>query len=114
MVYEVMFQGKAKLVSKKLDAPVIMSYQDPSMEAAQAEAIVENFRSLGYTSITHNGDRIFTFLDLTQLEIPPFWQFRFCQIEGQREMDHQAFELSGIDKIGIVAKGLKVKLCVPV
>ena len=112
-VCEVMFRGRAKLVSKKLDAPVVVSYQEPSIDNAQAEAIIENFRSLGYTSITHNGDRIFTFLDLSQLEIPPFWQFRFCQIEGQQEMDHRAFELSGIDKIGIVAKGLKVKLCVP-
>lgn len=113
LVHEVMFRGKAKLVSKKLDAPVVMSYKEPAMDPAHADAIVENFRSLGYTSITHSGDRVFTFLDLSQLEVPPFWQFRYCQIEGQQEMDHRAFELSGIEKIGIVAKGLKVKLCVP-
>jgi len=113
LVGEVMFRGKAKLVSKKLDAPVVMSYQEPAMDPAQADAIVESFRSLGYTSNTHSGDRIFTFLDLSQLELPPFWQFRYCQIEGQMEMDHRALELSGIDKIGIVAKGMRVKLRSP-
>jgi hypothetical protein len=113
LVQDVVFRGKAKLVEKKLDAPVVHSYQEPGKHPAQVDATVENFRSLGCTSITHSEDRIFTFLDLSQLDIPPYWQFRYCQIEGQQEMDHRAFEISGVDKIGIVTKGLRIKLCWP-
>jgi hypothetical protein len=110
LVSEVLFRGEAKLVSKHLGAPVIMSYQQPS-DSAQVDVIVENFRSLGYTSIAHSGNRVFTFIDLSQLEIPPFWLFRYCRIESEQEIDHQAFELSGIEKIRIAGKGLNVKLC---
>jgi len=72
--------------------------------------VVEDFRTIGHTSITHSGDRISTFIDLSQIEIPPYGQFQFVRVEAAHEVDHDAFEIYGIEKIKVVGTGLKVKV----
>jgi hypothetical protein len=66
--------------------------------------VVEGFRSIGHTSITHCGDRISTFIDLSQVEIPPYGQFQFVRVQAAQEVDHDAFEIYGIEKIKVVGR----------
>jgi len=44
--------------------------------------------TLGHTLITHSGERSSTFIDLSQVEIPPYGQFRFVTVEAAQEVDH--------------------------
>lgn len=104
-------EGRAELVAIKADAPVIQVYGEPKVPTNQREAVIEDFRTFGHTSITHSEDRISTFIDLSQLEIPPFAQFRFVNVESPYEVDHEAFEIFGIDKaVKIFGTGLNVKV----
>jgi hypothetical protein len=103
-------EGRAELVAIKADAPLVHAYGEPNRAATQHEAVVEDFRSIGRTSITHSGDLISTFIDLSQVEIPPYGQFRFIRVEAPQEVDHDAFEIYGIEKIKVVGTGLKVKV----
>jgi hypothetical protein len=103
-------EGRAELVAIKADAPLVRAYGEPNAAMAQREAVVENFRSIGRTSITHSRDRISTFVDLSQVEIPPYGQFRFIRVEAAQEVDHDAFELCGIEKIKVFGPGLNVKV----
>jgi len=103
-------EGCAELVAIKADAPLVHAYGEPNTTTTQREAVVEEFQSIGRTSITHSGERISTFIDLSQIEIPPYGQFRFVRVEAAHEMDHDAFEICGIGKIKVVGTGLKVKV----
>jgi hypothetical protein len=102
-------EGFAELVAIKADAPLVRAYGEPNIATTQREAVVEDFRNIDRTSIAHSGGRISTFIDLSQLEIPPYGQFRFVRVEGAQEVDHDAFEIYGIEKIKVVGTGLKVK-----
>lgn len=103
-------EGRAELVAIKADAPLVHAYGESNTAATQPEAVVEDFRSIGHTSITHSGERISTFIDLSQVEISPYGQFRFVRVEAPQEVDHDAFEIYGIEKIKVVGTGLKAKV----
>jgi hypothetical protein len=103
-------EGRAELVAIEADAPLVHAYGGPNAATTQCEAVVEDFRTIGHTSITHSGDRISTFIDLSQVEIPPYGQFQFVRVEAAQEVDHDAFEIYGIEKIKVVGTGLKVKV----
>ena len=90
--------GRAELVAIEADAPVVHAYGEPSTSSTQHEAVVQDFRSIGHTSITQIADRISTFIDLSQVEIPPFGQFRFVRVNADEELDHDAFEIFGIEE----------------
>ncbi|HWZ55299.1 MAG TPA: restriction endonuclease [Verrucomicrobiae bacterium] len=104
-------EGRAELVAIRADAPLVHAYGERNTATTQREAVVEDFLSIGRTSITHSGDRISTFIDLSQVEIPPYGQFQFVRVEAAQEMDHDAFEIYGIEKIKVVGRGLIVKIC---
>jgi hypothetical protein len=104
-------EGRAELVAINADAPLVRAYGEPNTPSTQREAVIEDFHSIGHTSITHSGDRISTFVDLSQFEIPPFGQFQFVNVEAAQEVDHDAFEIFGIDKaLRVFGTGLNVKV----
>jgi hypothetical protein len=105
------FHGKAQLISKEVISPAVFAYGIPDNSIAQRDAVVEKF-SLGETSIVHEASRISVFLDLSQVEMPPFCQFRFFRLVGQDEMDHEAIELAGLDKLRRVQGRMKdITIC---
>lgn len=110
-VLEVKFRGTACLIAKDIAPPVVFAYGEPKSDPEQREAIVEEFRSLGRTSIAHSGDRISTFLDLSQVEMPPFCQFRFFETAGEQETDHEAIEFYGLEKLWVTGKEMSVTIC---
>jgi hypothetical protein len=104
-------EGQAELVAIKPDAPVVHTYGEPNKSSTEREAVVEAFRSVGHTSITHCGDRVSTFIDLSQVQIPPYGQFRFVHVESEQEVDHDAFEIGGIEeKCKVFGSGLNLKV----
>jgi hypothetical protein len=63
---------------------------------------VEKF-PLGETSIIHDGGRISVLLDLSQIEMPPFCQFRFFRMSNQsgERMDVEQVELAGVQRLWV-------------
>jgi hypothetical protein len=110
-VLEVDFRGRARLLPINVAPPIVLGYGEPNQDSEDREAIVETYPSLGRTSISHNGSRIWAFLDLSQLEVPPFCQFRYFKLSGEQEMDHEAVELYGLEKLRVAGKGINVNLC---
>ena len=84
-----------------------------NLRFAAREAAVEDFPSLGNTSIIHGGDRISTFLDLSELTISPFCQFRFWRQGAGEELDHEILELQlgrNFEQLKVSGKGMNVRL----
>lgn len=106
-VLEVQFNGKAQLIAKEVTSTVV-AYGNPCNTALRREAFVERF-PLGETSIIHDTNRISILLDLSQVEVPPFCQFRFFRVDGQEEMDHDALELVGLKKVWVQGR-MKAKI----
>ena len=104
-------EGRAELVAIKADASIVHAYGEPNTSSTQPEAVIEDFRSIGHTSIAHHRDRISTFIDLSQVEIPPFGQFQFVHVEAAQSVDHDAFEIFGIDRaLKVFGTGPNVKV----
>src|ERR1700732_438424 len=99
-VVQVNFRGRARLIFKEFISPAVFGYGKPDEKSFQREATVETF-SLGGTSIIHDAGRISVCLDLSQVEMPPFCQFRSFRLAGEDEMDHEAIELVGLDKLRV-------------
>ena len=113
-VLEVEFTGKARLISQKLTSSVVYGYGEPNKDTGDQEATIQDFSSFGNTSISHSGNRISTFLDLSELVIPPFCQFRYWKQDAGVEMDHEVLEIQfgqKFEQLTVTGKGLKVNLC---
>lgn len=109
-VLEVGFRGKAALISKQVKSPAVFAYEDANHSSAQRGAMLEKF-SLGKTSIVHDASRISLFLDLSQVEMTPFCQFRYFRLESQDEMDHEAVELAGLETLWVKGGKMKISIC---
>jgi hypothetical protein len=112
-VLEVSFTGKARLIALDVAPSPVYAYGEPNKDFGQREAMIQAFSSLGKTSITHSESRIWTFLDLSELEIPPFCQFRFCRQDAGEELDHEAIEFQlgrHLEQLKVTGKDLKVNL----
>jgi len=113
LVLEAKVTGKARLIAQQVSPSVASGYGAPGQPFAAREAAVEAFPSLGNTSIIHSGDRISTFLDLSELTIPPFCQFRFWRQDAGEELDHEILELQlgrNFEQLKVSGKGLNVRL----
>jgi hypothetical protein len=109
-VCEVDFRGNAALTSKQISSPAVFAYGKPERDSMQQEITIEQF-SLGRSSILHAADRISVFLDVSQLEVPPFCQFRFFRLAGHDDVCHEAIELVGLEKLWVKGGKMKVNLC---
>jgi hypothetical protein len=111
-VLGVAFRGKARLLDMEVAPPVISGYGAPKKNSTQREVIIEDFVTLGKTSIAHEGDRISIFLDVSQVQTPPFCLFHSFCTNGEQEMEHDSLELYGLDKkLRVEGKGMTASIC---
>jgi hypothetical protein len=108
-VVEVIFEGRAHLVAHKIDSPVVRAYGAPGLGPNDREATIEDF-PLGDTSVVHDGTRVAVLLDISQVEMPPFCLFRFVEVSGQEEMDHEVFELVGVEKLWVPGGAIRINV----
>ena len=102
-VVEAVFKGSARLSSRDIPLRNVVAYGKPVDLPGQREVIVERF-PLGETSIIHSDDRISVLLDLSDMELPPFSQFRFFRLEGNNEVDYDRLEILGVEKLWVRGK----------
>lgn len=67
---------------------------------------------LGETSVVHGASKVSIILDVSALKMPPFCQFRFARVSGQEEIDVEAFELLGVEKLWVPGGRMKVRVAV--
>jgi hypothetical protein len=108
LVRQVRFRGKAALIAQDVVSPAVFAYGNPDDDPARREIKVENF-SLGRTSIIHDAERISIFLDVSQVEVGPCWQFRFFRVTGSDEVEHESLELVGVERL-LTVKACKMKV----
>jgi hypothetical protein len=108
LVRQVRFRGKAVLIAQDVVSPAVLAYGNPDDDPARREIKVENF-SLGRTSIIHDAQRISIFLDVSQVEVGPCWQFRFFRLTGNDEVEHESVELVGVERL-LAVKACKMKV----
>jgi hypothetical protein len=109
-VLEVDFRGNAALASREISSPAVLAYGDPKRDPMQREVTIEEF-SVGRTSILRDADRTSVFLDVSQLEVPPFCQFRFFRVAGRDNVHYDALELVGLDRLWVKGGKMKVNIC---
>jgi Restriction endonuclease len=107
------FRGKARLVSRDVISPEILSFGAPPSfsESRRAVAVVEKF-PLGETSIIHDERRISLLLDLSQVAMPPFCQFRFFRTSDKvrEKTDFEQVELAGLHKLRVPGGRVRVNI----
>jgi hypothetical protein len=108
-VLEVEFKGKAQLISKDVVSPAVVAYGYPNDTNPKREAVVEKY-CMGETTIIHDHDRIAIFLDLSQLNVPPFCQFRYFRVAGQQEMEHYKLEIAGLERVWVEGP-MRISIC---
>ena len=108
-VLEVDFRGKARFISKEVISSAVRAYEEADDNFMHRGVAVETF-ALGESSIVHDASRISVFLDISQVEMPPFCQFRFFRLAGEDEMDHEAIELVGLDKLWVHGR-MNINIC---
>jgi hypothetical protein len=109
-VIQVAFNGKVRLVSRNVFPKAVLAYGEPIEQAGVRQINLETFAA-GNSSIIRDADRVSIFLDLSQEEIPPLWQFRFFSTVGQEDVDHEALEIVGLEKLRVNPGRLNVKIC---
>jgi hypothetical protein len=106
-VQEIEVSGKASIEEIKLCVPETAGYGTPLDNAAKRTVIVQKY-NLGNTYIVHHNNSISLSLDLSKLEVPPYWQFRFVNVESDRMVNHECFEI--IEPLKIVMNVDKVNM----
>ncbi len=111
-VQEIEVSGKASIEEIELYVPETLGYGAPTEEPVERTAIVQKY-NLGNTCIIHHDESISVSLDLSKLEVPPYWQFRFVNVESDRVVNHECFEIietlntiMGVDKVNIGIDGI--------
>lgn len=111
-VQEIEVSGKASIKEIALYVPETLGYGAPFEDPAERTAIVQKY-NLGKTYIVHHNDSISISLDLSKLDVPPYWQFRFVNVESDRVVNHECFEIieplnmiMNVDKVNIGIYGV--------
>ena len=83
-------------------------------DVAKRTVIVQKY-DLGNTYIVHHNDSISLSLDLSKLDVPPYWQFRFVNVESELMVNHECFEIveplkiiMNIDKVNMGIHGVRL------
>jgi len=91
-------EGEIHLEEIQLDIPYHIAYGEPAEPSESRNVYVQKY-NFGETQIIHRGVDISVSLDLSKLDLPPYWQFRFVELDGGGLHNHECFELVGIDKL---------------
>jgi hypothetical protein len=108
-VKEIKVKGKAALEKIDLIVPMTLTYGIPRLDAKDRNIYIQKF-NLGQTDIVHHNGNISINLDLSKLEVPEFWQFRFMEVTGKNENYLETLEIIEPEKMNMEVKKCKVHL----
>lgn len=103
-------KGSARLEKIDLNVPLTLAYGSAEIGKEERNVYIQKF-DLGQTSVMHHDGKISTCLDLSKLDVPPYWQFRFLEVAGQHENYHESLEIIEPEKINIKVDKVIVGIC---
>ena len=108
-VKEIEVKGKIRLETINLNVPITLAYGAPNAKKEDRNVYVQKF-NLGQTDIVYHNNKISICLDLSKLDVPPFWQFRFFEVAGQKEYYHEKLEVIDPHNINMKIDKYKVSI----
>lgn len=98
VVQSVETKGVAHLENIMLTIPEYEAYGDPAESGVDRNVYIQKY-NMGETRVIHRGEDISVTLDLSKMELPPYWQFRYVELQGGGSHNHECFELISPEKI---------------
>lgn len=91
-------KGAFFLEEIQLTIPEHMAYGNPEDEGHLRDIYIQKY-NLGNTRVIHRGEDISVSIDLSQMDIPPYWQFRYIEMDGGGVHNHECLELVCPEKV---------------
>jgi hypothetical protein len=85
-------KGVAFVEEIKLAIPGHIAYGNPNDEGTDRCVFIQKY-NLGNTRVIHSGEDVSISLDLSELDVPPYWQFRYVELNGGGGYNIECFEL---------------------
>lgn len=108
-VLAVISRGKAHLEDMNLTIPEHAAYGDPSTFGAERDVYIQNY-NMGKTRVIHHEEDISISLDLSKLETPPYWQFRYMETKGSGTYNCESLELVSPEKVFMPIDKIKLTI----
>ena len=102
-------KGAFVLEEIKLTVPEYIAYGDPEDEGRLRDIYIQKY-NLGDTRVIHRGEDISVSIDLSKMDIPPYWQFRYIEMDGGGVHNHECLELVCPEKV--IMKVDKINLAI--
>ena len=83
-VKEIRAEGIAYLEEIKLQVPEVLAYGEPGAQSEERNVYIQNY-NLGETKVIYHDGRISLSIDLSKLDVPPYWQFRYLDVSSEFE-----------------------------
>ena len=97
-VQEIQSDGYASIEEIKLRVPEVFAYGKVKVESKERNVYIQKY-NLGDTKVIHHNGHIAISLDLSKLDIPPYWQFRYVEVLTNHENYCDSFEVVHPERI---------------
>ncbi len=97
-VQSVETKGIAHLEEVILTIPEHEAYGDPADYGVDRDVYIQKY-NMGETRVIHRGEDISVTLDLSKMELLPYWQFRYVELHGGGWHNNECFEMIGAENI---------------
>ena len=108
-VQSVETKGVAHLETIILAIPEHEAYGDPADSGVERDVYIQKY-NMGQTRVIHRGEDISVTLDLSKMELPPYWQFRYVELHGGGWHNHECFEMISPEKIIMKVDGINLSI----
>lgn len=108
-VKEIAVKGRAALEKIDLNVPMTLAYGMPRSNAQDRHVYIQQF-NLAQTNVVHHNGKLSICLDLSKLEVPPFWQFTTMKIIGKNKNYCDQLDIVEPEKMNMKVGTCKVYL----
>jgi hypothetical protein len=109
-VKEVQAEGLAYLEAIELNVPEVLAYGEPGERNMERNVYIQNY-NLGETKVIHHNGKISMIIDLSKMEVPPYWQFRYVDVKSEYENYFDSFEIVQSEKIIMDVDKINLAIC---
>lgn len=91
-------KGVAHLEELVLTIPEHEAYGDPAESGPERDVYIQKY-NMGETRVIHRGEDISVTLDLSKMDLPPYWQFRYVELSGEESHNHTCLGMLSPEKM---------------
>ena len=109
-VQKVQAEGFAYLEAIELNVPEVLAYGELGERNTERNVYIQNY-NLGETKVIHHNGKISMIIDLSKMEVPPYWQFRYVDVKSDHENYFDSFEIVHPEKIIMNVDKINLAIC---